>query len=269
MTDGDASMQAGFAGILRVSVNRIRTVYEVAVLYAGLLCFALMGLVWSLPAAVLHYALPSRAGERLGQYVIMAGFRAFLAVVRAAGAIRYDLSALDALRDERALVITTNHPSLIDIVLIASRLPRTVCIMKADLLNNPLLGMGARLAGYISNDSPWSMIRRSVTSVQSGSQLLIFPEGTRTETPPLSPFKEGFGMIAQRAGAPVQTLFIETNSPFLGKGWPLLKRPAFPLEYRVRLGRRFEVNAGTKDFVHELERYYGQELRAARVERGA
>lgn len=248
--------------MLRGSAMRLRALFALGRLYGGLLLFAVICLAWSLPAAVLYYTLPRRIGEPLGQYVIMMGFRGFLVAVDVAGVVKCDLSALDALRDERSLVITTNHPSLIDIVLIASRLPRTVCIMKAGLLNNPLFGMGARLAGYIRNDSSWSMIRRSVTSVQAGSQLLIFPEGTRTETLPVSPFKEGFGMIAQRAHAPVQTVFIETDSRFLGKGWPLLKTLPLPVVYRVRLGRRFEVDSDSKDFVGELERYYADELRA-------
>jgi 1-acyl-sn-glycerol-3-phosphate acyltransferase len=169
------------------------------------------------------------------------------------------------LRNEHGLIITTNHPSLIDIVLIASRLPRAVCIMKAGLLGNPLLAMGARLAGYIRNDTPWSMVRRSMEVVRSGNQLLVFPEGTRTEMPPLDPFKEGFGLVAQIAGAPVQTVFIETNSPFLGKGWPLLKRPEFPLEYRVRLGKRFVAVADSRTFVKQLECYYRQELSQAQT----
>lgn len=259
-----ADMQAGFGEMFRLSAARVRYAYAGAMTYLGLLLFALMGLAWSLPAAFLYYTLPRRIGEPLGQYVIMGGFRGFLAVVRVIGVVHCDLSALDALRDERGLIITTNHPSLIDIVLIASRLPHTVCIMKAELLNNPLLGMGARLAGYIRNDSSWNMIRRSVASVESGSQLLIFPEGTRTEpeTWPLSSFKEGFGMIAQRAGAPVQTVFIETNCRFLGKRWPLLKVPPRPVTYHARLGQRFVVDAETEDFAAELERYYAGELHA-------
>jgi 1-acyl-sn-glycerol-3-phosphate acyltransferase len=256
-------MQAGFAEILRVNAVRLRTLYELGVLYGGLLCFALMGLVWSVPAGLLYIILPKAAGERLGRHVIMLAFRAYLAVLRATGVMRYDLAALDALRDERGLIITTNHPSLIDIVLIASRLPRTVCIMKAGLLNNPLLGLGARLAGYIRNEPSWTMIHRSIDSVRSGSQLLVFPEGTRTEVAPVNGFKEGFGIIAQKARVPVQTVFIETNSAFLGKGWPLLKKPDFPLEYRVRLGRRFEAGEDVRHFVRELECYYTEELSRA------
>ncbi len=62
---------------------------------------------------------------------------------------------------------------------------------------------------------------------------------------------------------PIQTVFIETDSAYLGKGWPLFRRPPMPITYRIRLGRRFDppVKAGT--FTEELERYFIDELRDA------
>ncbi|WP_237560282.1 lysophospholipid acyltransferase family protein [Ferriphaselus sp. R-1] len=230
-------------------------------LYGGLLFFALICLAWSLPAGVFRHLLPQKRGARIGQYVIMLVFRLYLAVVRASGLVKLDLRALDALRGE-PLIITTNHPALIDVVLIGSRLPRIVCVLKAALLDNPLLGGGASMAGYIRNDSTGNLIRRSAEATRGGSQLLIFPEGTRTVTEPINPFKGGFGLVALKAGVPVQTVFIETNSPFLGKHWPLLKKPEFPLVYRVTLGKRFEVKGDVKTFVADLEDYYRSELLA-------
>jgi hypothetical protein len=73
-------------------------------------------------------------------------------------------------------------------------------------------------------------------------------------------FKGGFALIAKVARAPIQTVFIETDSPFLGKGWPLLKKPRFPLVYRARLGKRFTVEGDLKVFMRQLEEYYRQEL---------
>jgi 1-acyl-sn-glycerol-3-phosphate acyltransferase len=135
-----------------------------------------------------------------------------------------------------------------------------VGIMKAALWHNLMLGGGARLAGYIRNDSPNGMIRLAIAATRNGSQLLIFPEGTRTRGRPVNEFKPGFGLIAKKADVPIQTVFIETNSPFLGKGWPLFKKPAFPLCYRVRLGQRFEVKGDVKTFIAKLEHYYKQQL---------
>lgn len=238
----------------------LRRPYEYLVLYVGLILFGLPLLIWSLCAAVLYLLLPRSVGAPLGQHALTTLFNLFLAALKASGLVKFDLSALDALREERSLVIAPNHPSLIDVVLVVSRLPRVVCIMKADLENNMLFGGGARLADYIRNNSPLAMIRSAAAAVRGGSQLLVFPEGTRTREGPINTFKGGFALIAKRAGAPVQTVFIESNSPFLSKGWPLLKKPAFPLIYRARLGQRFEVNGDVKAFVSDLECYYRETL---------
>jgi 1-acyl-sn-glycerol-3-phosphate acyltransferase len=246
-------------------IKGLKAPYEYLVLYGGLLLFAVMCLAWSLPAGVLRHLVPEKPGERISQYAIMLVFRMYLAAIRMSGLVKCDLSALDSLRDKRGIIITTNHPSLIDVVLIASRLPHIICILKAELLDNPLLGGGARMAGYIRNDSAGKLIRRSVAAVHAGNQLLIFPEGTRTLSPPVNEFKDGFGLIARKGGVPIQTVFIETNSPFLGKHWPLLKKPAFPLTYRVYLGQQFEVIGDVKIFVDQLEQYYRRQLSQAQA----
>jgi Tat protein secretion system quality control protein TatD with DNase activity len=71
------------------------------------------------------------------------------------------------------------------------------------------------------------------------------------------------GLIAKHAKVPVQTLVIETDSPFLSKGWPLFKRPQLPITYKVRLGRRFDPPSDVAAFTAELDRYYRQELEGA------
>ncbi|MEN6587447.1 MAG: lysophospholipid acyltransferase family protein [Sulfuricella sp.] len=236
----------------------LKHLYEYTVLYGGLLLFALICLVWSLSATLIAPFMPRKNATPLGQFAIMTGFRFYLAILKITGLVRLDLSDLDALRDDGSLIIAPNHPSLIDVVLIASRLPHIICIMKASIWDNILLGGGARLAGYIRNDAPKDMIRLAAAATREGNQLLVFPEGTRTVAPPVNEFKGGFGLIAKKAGVPIQTVFIETNSPFLGKGWPLLKLPEFPLVYRVRLGQRFEVKGEVKSFIAELEAYFRQ-----------
>ena len=248
------------------SVNRalgwLRLACEYGVLYGGLALFASSIFLWSAVAALLYPLLPRRFGARLGQLTITALFRAFIGVLAASGIIKFDLGALDALRGEGALIIAPNHPSLLDAVLVVSRLPQVVCIMKAQIWDNLILGGGARFAGYIRDDCPYTMIRSAVAAVRAGNQLLMFPEGTRTKPQAGCHFKGGFALIAKAAGVPVQTVFIETNSPFLGKGWPLYRKPRFPLIYRARLGRRFEVNGGIRAAVGNLERYYQETLAA-------
>lgn len=240
--------------------RQFKSLYEYFILYAGLLFFVLICLVSTLPAFVIHSLLPRKRRKAMGQFAIMAVFRCFLFVVRISGLVKCDLGALETLRHERSMIITTNHPSMIDVVLIASQLPHIVCIMKAQVVDNLALGIGARMAGYIRNDSPGNLVKLSAAAIKEGAQLLIFPEGTRTQTQPVNDFKGGFALVAKKTGAPVQTVFIEASSQFLGKGWPLLKKPEFPLVYRVRLGERFEVTDDVKTFVADLEAYYRREL---------
>lgn len=237
-----------------------REFYEYLAFYAALAVFGIISLAWSLPAAVLYRLLPRRWGEPLGQFVIMAGFRGFLALMKIAGIIKCDLSALDALRPDGAIVIAPNHPSLLDAVLVISRLPRVACITKAKIWDNWFLGGGARLAGFIRNDAPVRVIKEAAGKLRDGDHLLIFPEGTRTGTAPVNDFKRGFALIARRAGVPVQAVFIDGSSPFLGKTWPLFKKPCLPLTYRIRLGRRFEMGGDVRAGVQEMEEYYRQEL---------
>jgi 1-acyl-sn-glycerol-3-phosphate acyltransferase len=238
----------------------LRFSYECLVLYGGLLLFGLLALTWSLAAAVLYPLLPRRFGSRLGQFTIMALFRGFLGALQASGIFKFDLSALDALRDEGALIIAPNHPSLLDVVLVVSRLPQVVCVMKEEICDNLLLGGGARFAGYLRGDLPFTMIRSAAAALRAGNQLLVFPEGTRTRQKAGYCFKGGFALIAKTAGVPVQTVFIETTSLFLSKGWPLFRKPVFPLVYRARLGPRFEVKGEVKAFVADIECYYRETL---------
>ena len=255
----DKPLEATRPGLLARSA---RCAYEYLVFHLGYLYFGTGAALVSLLSAALHPLVPEEPGTRLGRWMIGLHFRGFLALLRASRLVRIDLAALDALRGERSIVLAPNHPSLLDAVLIISRLPQTACIMKAEIWDSFFLGGGARLSRYIRNDSPINLVRLSTRELRAGYQLLVFPEGTRTRTPPVNPFKGGFALMAKKSGAEVQTIFIETNSTFLNKGWPMLKKPEFPLIYRARLGRRLRVTGDVKAFVAELEPYYHQELAA-------
>jgi len=224
---------------------RLRHAGRGALFYVLLLGFALLCLGWSLPAALLARLLPAAAGAPLGQRAIGRGFRLYLSTLRATGMLRCDLSALQGLRDEPGLVIAPNHPSLLDAVLLTSCLPRAVCIAKSAIWDNPLLGGGMRLAAYVRNDAPLPMIRDAAAALRAGRQVVIFPEGTRTPRgSTLGPVSRSFALMARQAGAPVQTVIIETDSPYLRKGWSPFRRPPLPLRFTVRLGQRFSPGAG-------------------------
>ncbi len=248
---------------------RLKSAYEISALYLGWLVFGSICLTASFIAGLLRYVLPRKFGNRFGQRMITMGFKVFMFYLAITGLVKCDVSALDALKHEKGLILAPNHPSLIDAVLVISRLPRVTCIMKAVLWDNIVLGGGSRLAGFVRNDSQPNMVRASVAALRDGGQLLMFPEGTRTVAQPINPLKGAIALISKKSQAPVQTIFIESNTEFLGKRWPTLKKPTFPLHYRVTLGKRFDPPCNepqdgkilsNKIFVAELDAYFRASL---------
>jgi 1-acyl-sn-glycerol-3-phosphate acyltransferase len=241
----------------------LKIIYEYFALYSSLTLLGLICLSWSVFALPLYFILPQRIGTAVGRRGIMTGFRLYAWSLSITGTYRLDLRALDSLKGGPAVILAPNHPCLIDALLVLTRHPNIVCVMKSALMRNVFLGSGSRLARYVRNDSSRHMIKESVAHLRDGGVLLLFPEGTRTTRAPINALVGSVGLIAKHANVAVQTLVIETDSPYLSKGWPLFRRPTLPITYKVRLGKRFDPPSDVPAFTAELDRYYRHELENA------
>jgi 1-acyl-sn-glycerol-3-phosphate acyltransferase len=241
----------------------LKILYEYFALYSSLTLLGLICLTWSVFALPLYFILPPRLGTAVGRRGIMSGFRIYAWSLSITGTYRLDLRDIDSLKGGPPLILAPNHPNLIDALLILTRHPNIVCVMKSALMRNVFLGSGSRLARYVRNDSSRQMVKESVAHLRDGGVLLLFPEGTRTIREPINALVGSVGLIAKHANVPVQTLVIETDSPFLSKGWPLFRRPSLPITYRVRLGKRFGPPSDVAAFTSELDQYYRQALAGA------
>lgn len=228
--------------------------------YVVLAHLGAMSLTWNLVCLLLYPFLTRAQGVVVGRAAISSVYRGFWTCTQWLGLMRIDYTALDVLSRDAGLIIAANHPSMLDALLVIARVPRGICIMRASLMRNPFLGAGARLARYIRNDPPRGMIRSCVANLKEGGQLVLFPEGTRTVQAPINPFRPGITLIAHMAGVPIQTVFIATESPYLGKGWPIWRTPQFPVVISVRLGQRFAPEADHQGLLKRLEAYFAEEL---------
>jgi 1-acyl-sn-glycerol-3-phosphate acyltransferase len=241
---------------LQALVRRVRLT---CVFYLVLLWLGAMLLLGNL-ACILLIPAPRSLREPFLQRMISGTFRLFLAGCAAGGIMRLDLSAIDTVNRQRGLVLVANHPSMIDVFLIISRVRQGVCLMKDSLTANVFLALGARLAGYISNKHTDQMIRQAAHTVASGGTLLVFPESTRTEHQPISTFQPGAALIAKRAKVPIQLIFLETNSQYLAKGWPIWRAPPFPMMFKARLGDCVMPESSVRETTHELQQRFERAL---------
>jgi 1-acyl-sn-glycerol-3-phosphate acyltransferase len=243
----------------------LRASWDYPMMALGLLYWGVFGGLLTLIGGPLHLILSRRKGELLGRACLHQLFRKFVVYLRLADLVHADLTSLDKLEKfKHSFIVAPNHTSLWDVVFIIARLPSAICVIKKSILFNPLLGGGARLAGYIANDGMTRMVRDSTKSLKEGGQLLIFPEGTRTKPDArwINPLKGGCAIMAAHADVPVYPIFIRSNTRYLQKGWPLWRRPIFPIQMSFELGQPLTLlpDESSQEFTARLAAIYEQEL---------
>jgi 1-acyl-sn-glycerol-3-phosphate acyltransferase len=239
----------------RLITEFLHTVYEYVAMFIGL---SFLGFICSLglPIALVLIWFPFQWRVTVTRHLTALGFSIYLWFLRLFCSVRIDCSALDALRQESGLIIIANHPSLLDAVILLSKLPNATCVMKASLRKNPLFGAMARLSGYISNEDSMKLVKQSCAELKNGAHLVLFPEGTRSDTLQVNPFGQVAALIASRSGATIQTVFIRFSTSYLGKSGPLFQKPSLPLKIKITIGSTFKPNSSVPELTERLESYY-------------
>ena len=138
----------------------------------------------------------------------------------------------DIREGRQSAIFIANHASLFDPPLIVRVLPcRPVFIAKKELAWVPFLGWVIWLAGFIFIDrrnrhKAIGSLQRAALRIQNGQSIAAFPEGTRTRTGALLPFKKGIFILAWDAGVPVVPLAIQGGFRLLPRGeWRAAQGP--------------------------------------------
>ncbi|MCG6880906.1 MAG: 1-acyl-sn-glycerol-3-phosphate acyltransferase [Deltaproteobacteria bacterium] len=128
-------------------------------------------------------------------------------------------------REIRSSVIVCNHRSYIDPILLISLYPRHTTIAKARLFRIPIFGKMLALSGYIPSkaegrfgDLMIDLMERMPAFIDSGGNMFIFPEGTRTRDGHIGSLNKGAFKIAKMCQAPVTVLFMENTDKLLPPG---------------------------------------------------
>lgn len=168
------------------------------------------------------------------QWWVHKGFFCFIGLMHRLGIMTYEIEGLEKLNKPGQLIVA-NHPTLVDIVFLISRIPAANCIVKEKLWHNPFTRGAVSSAGYISNGDPEGMINQSVAYLKSGGCMIIFPEGTRTVHGQAYKFLRSSARIALQANARVTPVFINCYPNTLSKAekWYQIPKQAFHLSMQV------------------------------------
>ncbi|HTS68188.1 MAG TPA: lysophospholipid acyltransferase family protein [Terriglobia bacterium] len=146
--------------------------------------------------------------------------------------IRVQVEGIEHVRPGDTAIYCVNHQSAMDIPVLFVNLPvQFRFVAKRSLFNMPFMGWHLRRSGHVpvDRDRPREALKsmkKVAQEIRGGKSVLLFPEGHRSRTGQLLPFKAGSFYIAILAGAPIVPITLNGTSEVLK-----------PDTYHVRAGR--------------------------------
>jgi 1-acyl-sn-glycerol-3-phosphate acyltransferase len=160
--------------------------------------------------------------------------------------IRYVVEGGERIQAGRAAVYAVNHASNIEPPILFTALrrvhPRLRILYKAELRKLPVLVQAWDLAGFVplergNPEQSLPAIDAAAAALRGGNSFLIFPEGTRSRTGALLPFKKGGFIMAIKGQAPIVPVAISGTRNALRKGSFIIR----PVTVTVRVGHPVET----------------------------
>lgn len=244
---------------------------------ATAICFTLFGLGGLLlrfvafPLLWLLVREPHRRRAR-ARGLIRWAMTQFVRILCGLGIMTLEVRGAERL-DRRGALVLANHPTLIDVVLLIALIRNADCVVKGALSSNPFTRGPVRMAGFLRNSDGPGLVNAAIASVHAGSNLVIFPEGTRSPPTGELTLQRGAANIAVRGALDITPVVIQSSLPFLTKGTPWWRVPARRVHMRVEVRDDIAIAGfpaaashpalAARDLTRYLKDYFSKELTRA------
>jgi len=173
-----------------------------------------------------------------------------------------DIKGLENIPQEGPVVLASNHLSLWDPVYLfcCVRRRKLNFMAKAELFKIPVIGW---IISHVHafpvqrNQIDRNALRKAAQVLANNEALVLFPEGTRSKTGELLPFRDGAVLFAQRSQAPIVPIAIVNSAKSFPKG--------FRQKIHIYFGKpitfsEFQGQKATGEMLKEMTRRLREEI---------
>lgn len=148
---------------------------------------------------------------------------------------RIEIEGKEHLPERGKAIVSPNHFSMMDPIIIGAFLPRKVNFMaKEELFSNKLFALILNKLGVFPvkrGGADIGAIRTALRILNNGDIFCIFPEGTRSKTGEILKAKPGTAMIAIRARSPIIPIAIIGDYKLFSKVKIIIDKPVYLSDY--------------------------------------
>ena len=186
----------------------------------------------------------------------------------AAAGVSLEVEGQEHLWSPRPAVFVFNHQSQLDVVILAALLRRDFTgVAKRELAADPVFAAMGWLADVAYVDRTDGHAARealapALESLAAGTSLVIAPEGTRTPTPRLLPFKKGAFHLALQARVPMVPVVIRNAGEVMPAGSPFLTPGTVQVRVLAPVATDDWTAAGLDEQVARVERLFADTMDA-------
>jgi len=196
------------------------------------LIFYFLFCLWTLIAIFIALPLSLVSADRIHSFAIFWG----RICLKLAG-LKLQVEGTENISTHGPAIYVSNHQSNFDIPIFYAGLPiQFRWLAKQELFRVPLFGLAMKRCGYIAIDrsdrrKAMHSLNEAAHKIKSGTSVIIFPEGTRTDDGQVQPFKKGALVIAAKAQVPIIPVAITGSYQVQPKGTWLVGRAALKLTF--------------------------------------
>ena len=147
--------------------------------------------------------------------------------------IKLNVKDIEQLKSIKNSIITSTHPSFIDIVILMAIIPNSTCFVAEKLSRNPFFKGIVNLLFIVETNSIEEWLDNACQKLNDGLNVIIFPMGGRHHRGEKLKIRRGTALIAQKSQKDIVMLSIKNSFDFLQNHQPIYQAGSKPVEYEI------------------------------------